>query len=94
MVKKKYRKELKYRIVLDAIKAQKTVAELASEYGFHANQISIWKKQLFDVAPAVFSNGKYKDAEKKEIERDHLYQKVGQLKIKVDWLKTKTDYLR
>ena len=30
---------------------------------------------------------KDKDAEKKEVERDHLYQKVGQLQIEVDWLK-------
>ena len=87
MVRKKYSKELKAQIALDAIKGQKTIAELASEYGVHANQISIWKKQLLDAAPAAFSNGKDKDAEKKEVERDHLYQKVGQLQIEVDRLK-------
>jgi len=73
MVRKKYSKELKAQIALDAIKTQKTIAELASEYGVHANQISIWKKQLLDAAPAAF-NGKDKDAEKKEVERDHLYK--------------------
>jgi len=36
----KYSKELKAQIALDAIKGQKTIAELASEYGVHANQIS------------------------------------------------------
>jgi transposase len=91
MVRKKYSKELKAQIALDAIKGQKTKAELASEYGVHANQISIWKKQ--SLAPAAFSNGKDKDAEKKEVERDHLYKKVGQLQIEVDWLKKKTGYL-
>ena len=50
-------------------------------------QISIWKKQLLDVAPVAFSKGKDKDDEEKEVERDHLYQKVGQLQIEVDWLK-------
>ena len=89
----KYKGELKARIALDAIKGQKTIAELASEYGVHANQISIWKKQLLDAAPVSFSNGKDKDAEKKEVERDHLYKKVGQLQIEVDWLKKKTGYL-
>ena len=68
-------------------KGQKTIAELASEYGVHANQISIWKKQLLDAALATFSSGEDKDAEKKEVERDHLYQKVGQLQIEVDCLK-------
>ena len=84
MGRKKYSKELKAQIALDAIKGQKKIAKLASEYGVHANQISIWKKQLLDAAPAAFSSGKDKDAEKKEIERDHLYQKVGQLQIAVD----------
>ena len=67
MGRKKYSKELKAQIALDAIKGQKTVAELASEYGVHANQISIWKKQLLDVAPAAFTGGKDKYAEKKEL---------------------------
>ena len=57
MGRKKYSKQLKSQIALDAIKGQKTIAELASEYGVHANQISIWKKQLLDAAPAAFSNG-------------------------------------
>ena len=77
MGRKKYSKELKAQIALDAIKGQKTIAELTSEYGLHANQISIWKKQLLDTSPAAFDSGKDKDAEQKEVERDHLYQNVG-----------------
>ena len=49
MDRKKYSKELKARIALDAIKGQKTIAELASEHGLYANQISSWKKQLLEV---------------------------------------------
>jgi transposase len=90
---KKVCQELKARIALDAIKGQKTIAELTSEYGVHANQISLWKKQLLDAAPAAFSNGKDKASEQKEVDRDHLYKKVGQLQIEVDWLKKKTGYL-
>ena len=93
MGRKKYSKELKAQIALDAIKGQKTIAELASEYGVHANQISIWKKQLLDAAPDTFTSGKDKGAKKKEIECERLYQKVGQLQIEVDWLKNKTGYL-
>jgi transposase len=93
MSRKKYSKELKSRIALDAIKGQKTMSELASEYGVHSNQISIWKKQLLEAAPDIFTRGKDKEAEKKEVERDRLYKKVGQLQIEVDWLKKKTGYL-
>jgi transposase len=91
MGRNKYSRELKARIALDAIKGQKTIAELASEYSVHANQISIWEKQLLEAAPVAFNSGKDKYAEKKEVERDHLYQNVGQLQIEVDWLK-KTGY--
>ena len=82
MGRKKYSKELKARIALDAIKGQKTIAELASEYGVHANQISTWKRQLLDAAPAAFTRGKDKDAEKKEIERDRLYKKLANYKLR------------
>lgn len=93
MSRKKHSKELKASIALDAIKGQKIISELASEYGVHANQIGRWKKQLLDAAPDVFTRGKDKEAEKKEVERDSLYKKVGQLQIEVDWLKKKTGYL-
>ena len=93
MGRKKHSNELKARIALDAIRGQKTMSELASEYGVHANQISRWKKQLLEAAPDIFTRGKDKEAEKNEVERDHLYKKVGRLQIEVDWLKKKTGYL-
>lgn len=93
MGRKKHSKELKAQIALDAIKGQKTMAELASEYGVHANQISRWKKQLLDASADIFTRGKDKEAEQKEVERDRLFKKVGQLQLEVDWLKKKTGYL-
>ena len=93
MARKKHSNELKARIALDAIKGQKTISELSSEYGIHSNQISRWRKQLLDAAPDIFTPGKDNEAEKKEVEQDRLYKKVGQLQIEVDWLKKKTGYL-
>jgi transposase len=84
---------LKSRLALDAIKGQKTIAELASEYGDHANQISLWNKQLLAASHVAFSNVKDKDRQNQEVERDHLYKKVGQLQIEVDWLNKMTGYL-
>ncbi|MDL1968812.1 MAG: transposase [Deltaproteobacteria bacterium] len=58
MSRKKHSKELKARIALDAIKGQKTMSELASEYRVHSNQIGRWKKQLLESAPDIFNRGK------------------------------------
>ena len=93
MGRRKYTKELKAKVALEAIKGQRTLNELAKEYGVHPNQIGMWKKKLLEVAPEVFSRGKDRDAERAKEERDRLYKKVGQLQIEVDWLKKKTGHL-
>ena len=93
MGRRKLTKEFKAKIALEAIKGQRTLNELANEYGVHPNQIGLWKKKLLEIAPEVFSRGKDRDAERAKEERDRLYKKVGQLQIEVDWLKKKTGYL-
>jgi len=93
MSRRKFIKEFKAKVALEAIKGQRTLNELAKEYGVHPNQIGIWKKRLLEVAPEVFSHGKDRDAERAKEERDRLYKKVGQLQVEVDWLKKKTGHL-
>ena len=83
MVRKKYSKELKARIALDAIKGQKTIAELASEYGVHANQISIWKKQLLDAAPAALATEKIKMLRRKRLSEIICIKRLANCKSKL-----------
>ena len=87
MSRRKFSKEFKAKVALEAIKGQRTVNELAQEFSVHPNQIGLWKKQLLASAPAVFGSGKDRETEQMEVERDRLYKKVGQLQIEVDWLK-------
>jgi transposase len=91
--RRKFTKDFKAKVALEAIKGQRPINELAQEFGVQPNQIGIWKKQLLEAAPEVFSRGKDRDAEAAEVERDRLYRKVGQLQVEVDWLKKKTGHL-
>ena len=89
-MRKRYDASFKARVALEALRGERTVAEIASAYGVHPNQISKWKKQALEELPKIFS-GRY---EKKEAQGqqliDQLYQQIGQLKVELDWLKKKS----
>jgi len=72
---------------LEAIKDEKTIAEIGSKYGIHPNQIRQWRKEVLDRLPELF-NGKQKKSDKASEEMQaELYQQIGQLKVELDWLK-------
>ena len=80
----------KSKVALAAAKGDKTLAELASQYGVHSNQISAWKKQLLDDATGLFSDGRSRRAAREAAETEQaLYEQVGRLKMEVEWLKKK-----
>lgn len=87
--RKSYSAEFKGKIAVEAIRGFSTINELAAEYGVHPQQISMWKAQLLEAVPGVFS-GRADHREKEgEALRDKLYQQIGQLKVELDWLKKK-----
>jgi transposase-like protein len=72
-------------VALEALKEDKTIAEIASKHGVHLMQVSQWKKELVDGAEAIFVD---KRSRKNEAwDREALERKVGQQVIELDYLK-------
>lgn len=88
-----YDSRLKAQVALEAIKNQRTISEIASDYGVHPNQISKWKKKLLDEVPEIFSSKREKRQQDNEALQDELYKQIGQLKVELDWLKKKVGLL-
>jgi len=55
--RRRHSSEFKARVALEALKGQKTLNELASEFGVHPVQIAQWKRQLLDASAGVFESG-------------------------------------
>ena len=92
MQRKKYSSEFKAKVAIEAIREQRTINEIASEYGVHPTQVSLWKKEVQAGISGIFSGEIIKKTEREEELKEKLYSQIGQLKMEVDWLKKKTGY--
>jgi len=94
MKRKRYSNELKSKVALAAIKGDRTVNEIASEYGIHASQqVNRWKKEAIERLPDLFGNKNSRKSKDIEKEKDRLYQQIGKLQVEVEFLKKNTGHL-
>lgn len=91
-MRKQFSKEFKAKVALAALKGERTIGELGSQYGIHPNRIGYWKKTVQENLPEVFGNGKTKVTDEKDKLIEELYKTIGQLKMENDWLKKKLNF--
>ena len=92
-MKKQHTAKQKAQIVLEILKEDRTVAQLASEHGIHPSQLYKWKAQVLEGMPKLFEDNQKTDkavqaAHEQEI--SDLYAQIGKLTTQLAWLKKKS----
>ena len=87
--RKSYPAAFKAQVAVAAVKEDRTVNQLASQFEVHATLIHGWKKQLLTGAESIFSDGAKVAAVNAEARQGELYEQIGRLKMELEWLKKK-----
>jgi len=85
--------EFKAKVPLDAIRAERTVNELAGLYQVHPSQIAEWKRRILERVAELFAKDRQKLQKSDEDLKAQLCEQVGQLKVELDSLKEKSGLL-
>jgi putative transposase len=92
-MKKQYTAKQKAQVVLEILKEEKAISQIASEHGIHPNQLYKWKAQALEGLPKVFEDGSKADKAQQAAhaqEISELYEQIGRLSTQIAWLKKKS----
>ena len=92
-MKTRHTAKQKAQIVLEILKEERSVAQIASEYGVHPNQLYKWKTQALEGLPKLFEEDHKTERVQQAVhdrEKEELYAEIGRLTTQLTWLKKKS----
>jgi len=93
VIRKSYTVEFKIKVVREILREEKTLAQIASEYGIHTNVIARWRDQALAALPGAFNDQtaamQATALAAWEKEREELYAEIGKLSTQLAWMKKK-----
>ena len=93
-IRKTHNNSYKFKVALEALKEQKTIATLAKEFSIHPTQINKWKKQLKEKGSTIFEQSDISNRTCKNLESqiDQLNQYIGELSVENKFFKKKFNF--
>ena len=92
MARNTYTPEFKAKVVLEILKEERTVEQIASEKNLNPNMLRTWKREFLERASSVFEDSEKKEKEMKRkeaaLERKEakMLKTIGQLTLERDYL--------
>lgn len=91
-MKKQYTSSYKAKLVVELLREQKPLSEIASAHSIHPNQLRQWRDIVLGQMFTLFER-KSKEADlvsEHETEKEELYAEIGRLSTQLAWLKKKS----
>jgi transposase-like protein len=91
-MRKTYTAAFKAKVVLEVLREEQPLSQIAGKYEIHPNQITRWRKAVVEGIPELLEDGRKKENEDKENRElvQELYAQIGELTAKLNWLKKKS----
>ncbi len=82
---RRYSAKLKFQVVLEALRGEKTPGQIAKAYGIHPNTVGLWKHMLLERGPAIFDGASgSRDSERRIADLEQL---LGKKEVEIALLK-------
>ena len=94
--RRQYSAKFKARVAVEAIRGEKTLNQLGSQFGLHPVQIAHWRRTALDHIEELFVDGRTRHSQEAEAgaDRDALFEEIGRLKVELDFVKKKSWHAR
>ena len=89
ITRKQHSAKLKAQVAVEAIRGEKTLSQLGSQFKLHPIQIAKWRKVALERLPELFVDGRTRQTNSSEAETEALFAQIGRQKVELDWLKKK-----
>ena len=96
MPRRTFTNETKVKLVLEVLREERTLGEIAASNQINPNMLTRWKREFLERAVSVFDEPRQVKALRKaeqaaEAEKNQMLKTIGQLTMERDYLKAATE---